>query len=411
MKPRIQPMRPLIFAILATAIAFISDVACPSAATAATYYVATTGNDANVGSQSQPFRTIKKGVSVLKAGDTLYIRGGTYAESIDSNTSILPAGTSWTNPVTIAASPGETVILKPWGGDSVLSLAASYVRYLIFDGLVIDATNMSYGVSGWGGANHIRIQNGQIKNAKASGAILASGNGLSSDYFEFINMKVHHNGSSRLDHGIYIATSNNLVERCEIYSNTGYGVHVFISASTGEKANRNIIRQSIIRDNSTSGDATSAGIILSSGYGNLAYNNIILNNPYGIQIGYDASSTKVYNNTIYANKYFGIDISSSSTSTTVRNNILYQNGGTISNTGSDTVQSNNMTGNPLFVDAAAANFSLQPGSPAIDTGVPVNEVTNDFSGISRPQGVTYDIGAYEYRSTLPAPANFRSVSQ
>ena len=43
---------------------------------AATYYVAIAGSDSNLGSQSSPFRTVKKGISILKPGDTLYIRGG-----------------------------------------------------------------------------------------------------------------------------------------------------------------------------------------------------------------------------------------------------------------------------------------------------------------------------------------------
>src|SRR5262249_45232346 len=43
-----------------------------------TYYVATNGNDSNPGTISQPFRTIKKGIGILNAGDTLYIRSGTY---------------------------------------------------------------------------------------------------------------------------------------------------------------------------------------------------------------------------------------------------------------------------------------------------------------------------------------------
>ena len=49
---------------------------------AATYYVATNGSDSNPGTQSQPFQTVQKGLSVLQAGDTLYLRGGTYAATM-----------------------------------------------------------------------------------------------------------------------------------------------------------------------------------------------------------------------------------------------------------------------------------------------------------------------------------------
>jgi hypothetical protein len=51
-------------------------------ASAATYYIATTGSDSNPGTLSQPWRTIGKANSTLQAGDTVYIRAGTYNESI-----------------------------------------------------------------------------------------------------------------------------------------------------------------------------------------------------------------------------------------------------------------------------------------------------------------------------------------
>lgn len=48
---------------------------------AATYYVATTGNDNNPGTQAQPFRNISKGIAVAAAnGDTILIANGTYNE-------------------------------------------------------------------------------------------------------------------------------------------------------------------------------------------------------------------------------------------------------------------------------------------------------------------------------------------
>lgn len=50
-------------------------------AQAATYYVATTGNDANAGTQAAPFRTIAKGLATAAAsGDTVFLANGTYNE-------------------------------------------------------------------------------------------------------------------------------------------------------------------------------------------------------------------------------------------------------------------------------------------------------------------------------------------
>jgi len=53
-----------------------------SAAIAKEYYVAQNGDDRNPGSLDKPFATIQKAAKKLKAGDTCYIRGGHYHESI-----------------------------------------------------------------------------------------------------------------------------------------------------------------------------------------------------------------------------------------------------------------------------------------------------------------------------------------
>src|SRR5438128_7682488 len=97
--------------VMLTTVLVLGGVLHPHAATAATYYVATNGNNANPETQAQPFQTIGKGLSVLTAGATLYIRGGTYAESISTPANTIPSGTSWSNVVTIAGYPNETVTL------------------------------------------------------------------------------------------------------------------------------------------------------------------------------------------------------------------------------------------------------------------------------------------------------------
>ena len=58
---------------------------------AATYYVATTGNDGAGGTIGAPWATWQKGFSTIIAGDTLYIRGGTYQPHGTLN------NTSWIN--------------------------------------------------------------------------------------------------------------------------------------------------------------------------------------------------------------------------------------------------------------------------------------------------------------------------
>jgi parallel beta-helix repeat protein len=286
---------------------------------AETYYVATNGSDANSGTEEQPFQTLSRGIRKLAPGDTLYVKNGTYT-SWGLNGP--PSGASWANPVTIAAYPGHSpVIIKPDQFPHVLEFTND--RYIVIDGFFIDGTNAIEGVkitseSSGGIADHIRIQNSEIANAAADGIFVTPG----SDGNEFIHLQVHDNGTADFDHGIYIASSDNIVENCSIHDNAGWGVHLY-SSSGG--VNNNIIRDSDIYNNGRSG-IRGNGIIFSSGSGNQAYNNVVWGNIGGIHIS-DASDTYIGNNTIYGNTDYGIDIGRGSSSARIEFNSIYDNGG------------------------------------------------------------------------------------
>lgn len=53
---------------------------------------------------------------------------------------------------------------------------------------------------------------------------------------------------------------------------------------------------------------------------------------------------------------------------------------------------------PKFVNVAAKDFHLESISPLINAGTPLTGATNDYDGVSRPQGAGHDIGAYEFKS-------------
>jgi hypothetical protein len=78
-------------------------LAAAAAAQGSSYYVAPSGNDSNPGTVGQPWRTLRFAVSRLRAGDTLWLRGGSYAES---DIPIAVAGTS-SAPISIRNHPGE----------------------------------------------------------------------------------------------------------------------------------------------------------------------------------------------------------------------------------------------------------------------------------------------------------------
>lgn len=86
------------------------------------------------------------------------------------------------------------------------------------------------------------------------------------------------------------------------------------------------------------------------------------------------------------------------------NNIWYSPGGTQP---SPSWETNQITTNPLFINLTLSDLHLQSASPAIDTGSSLVSaiVTRDLNGNPRPQGSSWDIGAYEYISSYTPPSD------
>jgi len=382
------------------------------------YYVdQATGSDANSGtSTSSPFRTISKGASVLTPGDILYVRAGIYAESLRN---AIPSGSSWSAPVTVAAYSGETVTLRPGAGvDRVLHFDGAKTQFIVVEGFILDGVNVGYDVvkitysdSKDNHAHHIRIKNCEIKHSASNQGVLSTGGGNAGNN-EFIGLDVHHNGNSEFDHGLYISSSNNIVENCRVHDNFGYGIHLY-----GDKGdiNNNTVRRNRIYNNGSLTDK--AGLIICGGDGNVVHHNLVYGHKYGIRADYNVTNTKIYNNTVYGRDFMtgGISIGTTSAGAVVRNNLVYRTypGNEIDDYGTGTTLSNNLEGlAPNWVNADNGDFHLRSDSPAIDLGIDCG-LTADFDNNPLPAGKSPDVGAYEYHppvsNPIPAPRNIKVI--
>lgn len=418
-------LREMLFTLYGTAAVLLG----PITAQGATYVVATTGNDSNPGTLSQPFKSFAQGVSRLQPGDTLYIRGGLYTEQIDlqgpNKTGI--AG----NYITIAGYPGEKVIIRytdPVDHAYGPVKARGNRGYFVFENLILDMINGT-NLSGWAlrdGNHHFILRNLEIMNPKYN-AIFIGANDI-----QIISCKIHDalpatGSATSYYYGIYGHHGSNwIIEGNEIYNNSGGGVHLY----PGPMSNV-IVRNNSIHDNNYRANSVAFGGLIVYGsltapilntqiYNNLVYNNgssPTAGNGDGISINIHTRGTKVWNNTVYGNKGRGIIIRSSITTidTVLQNNIVVGNtGGQIVNGGIDSILSHNLITDPRFVNTDASNFRLQPGSPAIDKGMTLSEVQTDIRGISRPQGLAtayraYDIGAYEEGTDGTAPLSPKNL--
>lgn len=149
-------------------------------ARAAEYYVATTGDDGDAGTLAEPFASLQKAADVAVAGDTVWIRGGTY-EIVTPATSgagiaITKSGTSDTNRIKFWAYPGEVPIFD-------------------FSRMVISTTGYTSGfaVSGsWLHFKGLEIRNVPMNTRSNTG--FGVNDPAHDDIFELLNL--HHNSGS-----------------------------------------------------------------------------------------------------------------------------------------------------------------------------------------------------------------------
>ena len=82
-----------------------------SAQTGMTYYVATTGNDSNLGTIGAPWRTIQHAANTVTAGATVDVRAGTYNEAV----TLQHSGSASAGYIVFQNYPGEAAIVDGSG--------------------------------------------------------------------------------------------------------------------------------------------------------------------------------------------------------------------------------------------------------------------------------------------------------
>jgi parallel beta-helix repeat protein len=423
---------------------------------AADYYVSKSGSDSNPGTEAQPWKTIQKAANTLAAGDTVYIKAGTYKERVIPKNS----GSSGKY-ITFTAYPGDTVsidgsgITLPayWGG--LLDISnKSYIKisglrimnagpYDNNPGILVDhcsditiENNYTYnttssGIGVWDCSNII-IDNNEVEKACNDGEQECITVAITNN-FEIKNNHVHHNGPGTMGgEGIDAKDGS---RNGKIYNNHLHHLNrlgIYVDAWDKHTENIEVFRNIVhdIYDNDGFTLASESGGLLENIciYNNIAYNCDIC----GLTISRNGESPthpmkniKIINNTFYNNGDGGwgggIAVDNPYIQNVViRNNIVSRNM-TFQMEVEPDVSMSNLTvdhnlihgyrgyddeikgtdyveGNPLFVNASSADFHLTEHSPAIDNGSPIDAPSDDYDGNTRPQGSGYDMGAYEYQT-------------
>lgn len=358
---------------------------------AATYFVATTGNDSNPGTSGSPWRNPQRCTSSpVTAGDTCTVADGTYTDTNGNGIVVYASGSSVQGragaPITIkSTNPLGAVIALP----GIPSLNAGF--YIGANYYVIDGFDISGGTSTSLSASHhgIYIGNGTIGTVVRNNAIHHIGRNLCYES-DFGNTGVFTEGSTTLieqntlysigrrkpgesgcstthtqhDHGMYIKNGSGLtVQRNVIYdTNRGWAMHFY----GGSVTNANVFNNTFSDHNTTTSIA-----------GHIMLASILTNVNIKNNISHDATIGMVqYYSLTATNVLVDHNLSSNAMNTGTRAGVTF---------------TNNLTStSPGFVKPSENDYHLATGSAAINAGTIVGIVGLLVNGAAP------DIGAYEF---------------
>lgn len=139
-----------------------------------TYYVSNSGNDSNSGTITSPWKTIQHAATSLHAGDTAYVRAGTYNELVTIGVS----GSASGGYITFANYPGESPIIDGTGlsipNNQNGLVTIQNQNYVIVQGFEIrnystsSTANVPIGIFVTGSGSFIKILNNHIHNIVTS---------------------------------------------------------------------------------------------------------------------------------------------------------------------------------------------------------------------------------------------------
>ena len=381
---------------------------------AAEYYVAPTGSDSDPGTIDKPFGTLQKGADTAVAGDTVWIRGGTYAitKPKTSSAGILfsKSGTSDTNRIKYWAYPGEVPLVD-------------------FTNMTISTTGYTMGFSITGSWLHFKgIEECCVPMNTFSNNGFAVDSG-SNDIFENLNM--HHNSGN----GIFIgskSTGGHLVLNCDAHDNydatsnqgqgqnaDGFGVHY------QTKGDSTTIRGCRAWWNSDDGyDLINQEVPVTvenswafgNGYADYGNTNPTDGNGNGFKMGSSKTGIRhlVQNNVAWKNKASGFYANHSSGGNTWYNNTSYSNGTQYNMLASDPNDSSvtiTLTGSLVHIMRNNIGFpNKNTNMTGVDTAfnswdLNLTPATKDFLSVTDPSMTVKDVSAESSGALGPRQAD------
>ncbi len=399
------------------------------------YHVSTYGNDLNDGSQSRPFRQIRRALQFAGPGDTVLVADGDYLGFDVRHGGLAGA------PLTIRASgAGANILPTVDRADNRDTIFITYAPYVVVDGLRSSSGNRA--AVRVDTSPHVTIRNG-VFAGNATWGIFTN----HSDDLLLENNACYASGT---EHGIYVSNSGDrpIIRGNRSYNNGGCGIQLNADLSAGGDG---LISGALIENNICYGNGMRGGaaINLDGVQDSIVRNNLLYGNLASGIVNYRGDGAagprgmQILHNTVDqpSTGRWGLLFQSTTGPNTVRNNVLLHQGtwrgGLLFGSSTDAANVNsdfNILGRvspdngstsltladwqsqgfephsftatltSLFTSPSTANYHLAAGSPAMDRGEILPAVNTDLEGLPRPMGLASDIGCYEAPGeTAPPP--------
>lgn len=327
-----------------------------------TYYVAPTGDDANPGTLSQPWRTIQHAADSVNAGDTVFVRGGVYTETVFLERS----GSAVDGYITFQRYPEETPILDGSEFNSPDGDVAFYIAdqsYLILNGFEIrhytttQADAVPTGIFVTGASHHLQLLHNHIHhietNAGADGnahALAVYGSAAPASIHDILiqgnelhDLKLGNSEALVLNGNVetFTVTQNTVHDSDNIGLDfigfEGVSPHVAYDQARDGRVSENLVYNiDTLTNPAYFGAQSAAGIYVDGGTRIIIENNRVYQSNIGIEIASEHQSRAtsfitVQNNLLYHNHIAGLSMGGydtqrgSTESCQIRNNTFFEN--------------------------------------------------------------------------------------
>jgi hypothetical protein len=403
-----------------------------------TYYVDQThpqADDSNPGTEGNPWATIQHAANIALNGDTIYIKSGIYPERVRPQNSGSPG-----NPITFIALPRRSVTM--WGFYLYNSDYLHIEGFNITPDISLTDWTDQYGI--FIRSNHVEIVDNYLYDWGAAAIqgywhedypedvyiaknkIYRSQKGIGITGFRWIVdgnevNRLYDHGGGDCDYSRFFGDDH--IIRGNYFHGTNFdeigSAHVdcFQTFDNNGEFGHNITVDGNLCTDFHQGFMGEAHYYHDISHITFKNNIFAHGGAWGLAVQ-DISYLTAVNNTFVDIQHHGIGLSGPfAHNGVIINNIFYDTGTSYwfpenSNSYGDhnliygsndppVSEPNDLIGfDPMFVDVSGNDFHLLKGSPAIESGAPLGEVTLDFDGVNRPQIAGWDIGAYEYLPEL-----------